>query len=171
MKKSDFLKMVAEVEINEQTLDWFDKKWLSAIELAKYLGITVPAIYQMFLPNKEITYYRFLGKKMLFKKEHIDEFIISKTVMADKKNIRDYIGKPVKEEKQWLSVDELSKYLDISKSLIYKLTGSDPQINFYRIGERKIVFNRAEIDDIVEQGIHIREKKKQINEKGLFDEE
>lgn len=54
------------------------------------------------------------------------------------------------QQKEFLTIDELAVYLQLSKSSIYKLT-SKKEIPFYIPGGKKLYFKKSEVDNWITQ--------------------
>ncbi|WP_229720443.1 helix-turn-helix domain-containing protein [Winogradskyella helgolandensis] len=65
--------------------------------------------------------------------------------------IKEEFSEVLKPLKNFMSVDDLSVYLELSKSAIYKMT-SKKEIPFYNPGGKKIYFKRVEVDAWIESG-------------------
>lgn len=59
-----------------------EKKYLTSEEAAEYIGTTRSYLYKLALQQHKIPYYSPTGRKMLFKREELDEWIESSRVPA-----------------------------------------------------------------------------------------
>jgi len=76
-----------------------------------------------------------------------NEFFTKENVQAIVQELAVLI-KPIKE---YLTVDETSEYLGVSKSAVYKIT-SKKEIPFYNPGGKKIYFKKSELDAWIDSG-------------------
>ena len=85
------------------TMNSFNKKWLSVEELSKYLGLKTSTIYQ-YVHRKHIPFNKLPGsRKLIFCKDTIDEWIES------------YSFGKVKKEAKKISNDIWNEVLDKNK--------------------------------------------------------
>ncbi|NOR46178.1 MAG: helix-turn-helix domain-containing protein [Candidatus Delongbacteria bacterium] len=61
----------------------------------------------------------------------------------------------MKNEKRWYTLDEAAEYLSLSKSTLYKKTGSKRMIKYYKPNGSKIYFEINDLDEFVEKGVCI----------------
>jgi excisionase family DNA binding protein len=80
--------------------------------------------------------------------ENIQETVFTQ---AQIQQIRQEWAEVLKPLKEFMTVDELAKYLELSKSAIYKLT-SKRELPFYNPGGKKIYFKREEVDTWIKAG-------------------
>ena len=65
-----------------------DKTFLTSKETADYLGLTIKSLYSV-VQKGQIRAYRPNGKKLLFKKEEIDAWVV-RSVVNDMQNAYEY---------------------------------------------------------------------------------
>ncbi len=69
-------------------------------------------------------------------------------IQKELKEIKELLQKQNIHNKEFLSLEETSDYLQLSSSCLYKMT-SKQEIPFYRPGGKKIYFRRIELDNWV----------------------
>jgi excisionase family DNA binding protein len=67
-------------------------KWLSTKQLAEYLGMSTSAITNM--RGSKLPYYK-VGGRIMFKKQEIDEYILSTRHKSGSEHLEDYLNSPL----------------------------------------------------------------------------
>ncbi len=62
---------------------YMDKTFLTTTEAAAYIGTTANYLYKLASQRHRIPYYSPSGRKLLFKREELDEWILSTRVSTD----------------------------------------------------------------------------------------
>ena len=70
------------------------------------------------------------------------------TILKQLNELKELLQKQNIQQKEILTLKEISEYLQLSKSCLYKMT-SKKEIPFYSPGGKKIYFHKKEIDDWV----------------------
>ncbi|MDA3885781.1 MAG: helix-turn-helix domain-containing protein [Candidatus Delongbacteria bacterium] len=61
----------------------------------------------------------------------------------------------MKNENRWITLNEAAEYLSLSKSTLYKKTGTKRMIKYYKPNGSRIYFDINDLDEFVKSGVCI----------------